>query len=172
MGRILLKPGDIFLYRPASAFGKLIALKTWHSISHVELYDGRLKSWASRDGIGVNLYGLRLSQLKYVLRPLVPLDLEKGRAFGRSMLGTPYGWLDLLQFAAINVNARGIVCSPFVAAWLRAAGWDVFPTDPVERVAPFQFLDLVEPGSCEIAYGPDVLEGIPPVDSKIRTTVG
>lgn len=148
---IRLRAGDILLYYPAGVFGKLIALKTWHKISHVEIYDGNQKSWASRDGKGVNLYPLRLSELAYVLRPSRRLNLDQGRAYGRSLIGTPYGWYDLLQFVGFSVNRKGIVCSPFAAGLLRAAGWQVFPTDPLEKIAPFQFLDLVGNG-CSVAY--------------------
>ncbi len=155
-----LRPGDILLYHPVSfrkkplgwVFGQLISIKTWHRISHVEIYDGLSRSWAARDGVGFNRYPTRLTELRYVLRPEVPLDLPKGRLWGFSKIGTPYGWLDLLEFTGLNVDAPGMVCSPAAASFLRHCGWNVFPTDPTDRIAPFQFLDLVEPGVCSIAY--------------------
>lgn len=146
-----LAPGDIMLYRPNGIFGRIIQIKTWHNISHVEIYDGRQLSLASRDGKGVDRYPVRLSELAYVLRPTVPLDLVKGRAYFDSMKGTPYGWVDLLDFAGFNVDKKGIVCSPFATGFLRAAGWNVFPTDPINKVSPFQFLDLIG-GGCVLAY--------------------
>lgn len=149
--KLYLREGDIMLYRPKKFFGWLIATKTWHKISHVEVYDGNFQSLASRDGQGVGRYPLRLSELAYVLRPSVPLDLAKGRAYFESMKGTPYGWCDLVDFLGFSLDTTGIVCSPFAAGFLRAAGWHVFPTDPINKVAPFQFLDLVGAG-CEIAY--------------------
>lgn len=155
-GKLYLKPGDTLLYRPAGKFGLLIAVKTWHRISHVEVYDGNLKSLASRDGLGVDRYPLRLSELAYVLRPQVKLDLEAGRKYFDSLKGTPYGWLDLANFVGLPVDRGGIVCSPFATGFYRAAGWNIFPTDPVNKVAPFQFLDLLGP-EYAVAYGPDVL---------------
>jgi len=142
------------LYRPSSVFGTLISVKTWHRISHVEVYDGDKNSLASRDGQGVARYPVRLDHLAYVLRATQRLDLTKGRAYFESLKGTPYGWWDLLNFVGAPVNAKGIVCSPFAAGYLRAAGWNVFPEDPIEKVAPFQFLDLVGK-ACVVVYEAD-----------------
>jgi hypothetical protein len=158
--QLYLKPGDILLYRPKGTFGWLIFAKTWHKISHVEIYDGGYKSLASRDGIGVDRYPLRLTELAYVLRPQVPLNLTAGRAYFDSMKGTPYGWWDLLDFSGFNVDTKGIVCSPFAAGFLRACGWAIFPTDPVNKVAPFQFLDLIG-AECAVAYDPSTLADVP-----------
>ena len=149
-----LRIGDILLYRPKGIFGRLIQRKTWHRISHVEIYAGFGQSYASRDGLGVNIYPVRLTELAYVLRPTMALDVEAGRKYVESMKGTPYGWLDLLDFAGFNVDRKGIICSAFATEYLRAAGWHVFPTDEARYVSPFQFLDLVGNG-CTIAYGPD-----------------
>lgn len=152
-----LRPADIMLFRPVGIFGRIIQVKTWHNISHVELYDGNGQSIASRDGIGVDRYPVRLTQLAYVLRPQVHLDLSKIHAYFDTMKGTPYGWLELLCFVGPNVQfGSGIVCSPFVAGCLRAGGWNVFPTDPINKVTPFQFLDLLG-DDCEALYGPDPL---------------
>lgn len=142
----LLKPGDCLLYKPKGIFGRLIAIKTWHKISHVEVYDGEGYSWASRDGQGVNLYSWRDSELAYVLHPTMGLNLDAARTWASSMVGTPYGWADLLNFIAINVNKKGIVCSPFVTEFYRHAGWNIFPTDESNDVAPFEFLSLVGNG--------------------------
>lgn len=164
--KLNLRAGDILLYRPSSVFGWIIKVKTWHPVSHVEIYDGGLQSWASRDGVGVNRYDLRLSGLEYVLRPTVPLDLEAGRAWARSMVGTKYGWLDLAAFVGVSKDFGGIVCSPFAATLLRKDGWNVFPTDSANAVAPFQFLDLVGP-ECQIAYSPDDLAKI--IDGPLKS---
>lgn len=151
--KLQLRAGDVLLYRPSSIFGRLIQVKTWHSISHVEVYVGGLESVASRDGQGVDRYPFRLSDLAYVLRPSVQLVLNEGLKYFEQMKGTPYGWMDLLAFVGVRKNFRGIVCSPFATGFLRACGWNIFPTDAAEDIAPFQFLDLVGP-ECVIAYGP------------------
>lgn len=137
-----LQPGDCLLYKPKGLFGQIIRLKTWHSISHVEMYVGDSMSYASRDGQGVNLYPWRDTELAYILRPKVPLNLPAGWAYARSMIGTPYGWLDLLAFMGITKNFPGIVCSAFVTEIYRHAGWRIFPTDTPEDIAPFEFLTL------------------------------
>lgn len=154
--KLKLRAGDVLLYRPNGIFGRLIQAKTWHAISHVEVYVGGFESVASRDGQGVGRYPLRVSELAYVLRPQAALDLPAGLKYFDRVKGTPYGWLDLLAFYGVTKNFRGIICSPFATEFLRACGWNVFPTDRAEDIAPFQFLDLVGP-ECVIAYGPQDL---------------
>jgi hypothetical protein len=149
-----LKAGDCLLYSPTGIFGSLIALKTWHPIAHVEVYvgdHGYPMSVASRDGQGVNFYPLRTKQLAYVLRPTNPLDLACGLRYARRMTGTPYGWRDLLNFVGYKVDRHGIVCSPFATEFYRACGWNIFPLDTANQVAPFQFQSLVGNGF-EVAW--------------------
>lgn len=148
---IKLSRGDILLYRPRGFFGWLIATKTWHRVSHVEIYDGNGQSLASRDGLGVSRYPWRDTELAYVLRPQIPLQFLGGIQYFERMKGTPYGWLDLIDFVGVSLDTRGIVCSPFATGYLRACGWNVFPTDPINKIAPFQFLDLIGP-ECALAY--------------------
>lgn len=159
--KLLLKPGDILLYRPVGFFGWVISIKTWHPISHVEIYDGDLKSLASRDGIGVGRYPVRLAQLAYVLRPRVALDLAAGRAWFETVKGQPYGWIDLVNFVGIPLSTDGMVCSPFATRYLRACHWNIFPTDSADAIAPFQFLDVVG-DELSLAYSPDSLARLVP----------
>lgn len=133
------QPGDCLLYTPAGAFGFLITLKTWHAISHVEVYDGEGYAWASRDGLGVARYPHREDHLAGVYRPIPPFDLAAGRAYAQRMIGTPYGWAELLAFVGISVRGSGVFCSQFATAWYRAAGLDPFPSEDDRRVAPFEF---------------------------------
>lgn len=147
----ILKSGDCLLYKPASIFGSVISVKTWHPVSHVEIFhsynseDGP-RSIASRDGKGVNIYPTRTNQLIYVLRPNRALDLAAGFRYARRMFGTPYGWWDLLNFIGLNTDSKGIVCSAFATEFYRACGWLVFPTDASNDVAPFEFLNLIGNG--------------------------
>ena len=150
---VSLKAGDCLLYKPKGFFGRLIAIKTWHQIGHVEVYDGSeidfptgRASWASRDGKGVGRYDYREKQLKYVLRPSAPFDLAAARRWARRMNGTPYGWADLANFVGLNIDRHGIVCSPFVAGYYKAGGFNVFPEDEINDIAPFQFLAYVGHG--------------------------
>jgi cell wall-associated NlpC family hydrolase len=134
-----LREGDCLLYKPASVFGWIIKLKTWHPISHVEVYAGDGKSWASRDGKGVGLYPYRDSGLVGVYRPTVELDLPALRAYGVKMLGTPYGWADLLAFVGVTKDFKGIICSTFVTLLYRAGGFDPFNGEDALAIAPFEF---------------------------------
>lgn len=139
----LLKPGDVLLYKPVGIFGKLIALKTWHPIAHVELYLGKGISSASRDGQGVNFYPWRDTDIAAVMRPKAPFifDATRAKLLTRLWVGTPYGWWDLLNFAGVSADSKGIVCSPWVTTVLRDNGLQVFNVDPPNLIAPFQFLD-------------------------------
>lgn len=138
-----LRPGDVLLYKPSGIFGKLISLKTWHPIAHVELYLGNGLSSASRDGKGVNFYPWRDTELVAVMRPKAPFvfDATRAKVFTSNWLGTPYGWLDLLNFVGITKDTKGVVCSPWVTMVLRDNGLPIFNADPPNLIAPFQFLD-------------------------------
>ena len=150
---VTLKAGDCLLYKPKGFFGRLIALKTWHPVGHVEVYDGAeidfptgRASWASRDGKGVGRYDYRENGLLYVLRPTIGFDLAASRRWARRMNGTPYGWADLANFVGLNVDKCGIICSSFVAGYYRAGGWKQFPEDEINDIAPFQFLAYIDHG--------------------------
>lgn len=137
----ILQPGDCLLYRPSGPFGWIIRVKTWHRISHIEIYLGGGKSSASRDGLGVNIYPLRTSQLAYVLRPKFHFDAAVATAFTEKNAGTPYGWLDLLDFTGfINIDKKGIVCSPWATLVFRLFK-PIFNTEEPNLVAPFEFLE-------------------------------
>lgn len=133
-----LLPGDVLLYGPVGLFGWLIRLKTWHKVAHCEVYWGEGKSVASRDGQGVAIYPFRAEQLVQVLRPAA-FDLAGATKYVEATLGTPYGWGDLLNFAGIDIDSEGIICSAFVTSVLRAAGVNVFNDENPNDIAPFQF---------------------------------
>lgn len=136
-----LRPGDVLLYKPTGAFGWIIRLKTWHPVGHVEVFMGNCQSTASRDGIGAAFYPWREKDLLHVLRLNVPFDIVGADRYARKMIGTPYGWLDLLHFSGFwNKDTPGIVCSPYVTNVLRAGGVPIFNDEDANDVAPFQFL--------------------------------
>lgn len=134
-----LQSGDCLLYKPSSIYGWVIKAKTWHPVSHVEVYAGSGKSFASRDGIGVRLYPLRLKDLYKVLRPTQPLDLAAMAQLAKEMEGTPYGWKDLLAFVGVRHNFKGIVCSPYACRLYKVGGLNLFGSEPCHFIAPFQF---------------------------------
>jgi hypothetical protein len=144
----LLRPGDVLLYGPTGLFGRLIALKTWHALSHVEIYIGGGQSAASRDGLGVAIYQARLHDAKHALRPTVPFSVMRALAwFAVHAKGQPYGWLDLLAFLGVSKDMPGMVCSSFATQFLRAGGVPVFRDEPANFIAPVQFMtsELLEP---------------------------
>lgn len=154
--RSLLQPGDCLLYRPASFFGWLIAVKTWNKISHVEVFSHRLGnvdwSYASRDGIGVNRYSFRTAQLSRVLRPNGLLNLNSAEGwFKIEARGQKYDWLGLLCFtlAVKQGSPNKMFCSEFATRWYRAAGFHPFADGyDADKIAPANF--LVSPNFTEI----------------------
>lgn len=135
-----LQPGMVLLYKPTSAFGKMIVFHTGGPCSHAELYAGGGASVASRDGQGTGLYPLRTDDLGWVLRPVTPFDAAKASAWFTAQPHQKYGWSDLLQFCGYPVNGNGVVCSPFVVYVLRAGGVPVFKDIAPERIAPNDLL--------------------------------
>lgn len=135
-----LRPGDVLLYKPVGLYGWLIRLKTWHPVAHVEVFRGDGMAMASRNKIGVGRYPVRLTELVYVLRPNQPLDLAAADRWFATVIGAPYGWGDLAAFLGLNLDVRGMVCSPFATDYLRAATMRIFNYEPSRFIAPFQFL--------------------------------
>lgn len=142
-----LMPGDCLVYfNRRSVFNWLIALRTWNFDAHVEVYAGGGMSFASRDGLGVNAYGVRMDGLVAAMRPvpeLGKLDWDAGKAWFSSVRGQSYGWIDLLAFVFPwwkRRNKTGMVCSPFATRLYRKLGLRVFNPDyDADRIAPAQF---------------------------------
>lgn len=140
------RAGDCLLYSPSSIFGAVISVKTWHAISHVEIAISPSESVASRDGQGVSRYPLRTDHLAAVLRPTVPLDLSTALNWFESVRGQGYDWLGLLRFSwrseyvPSKLTANKMFCSEFATRFYRQAGFDPFPREDADAVAPFQFL--------------------------------
>lgn len=139
-----LLPLDVLLYRPSGLFGRLIALKTWSRYSHVEVYDGRGLSVASRDGLGVSRYPYRASELAAVLRPTAQdLNLLKARAWFKTVNGQGYDWLGLVAFWTAKrqgIENGAMFCSEFATRYLRMAGCDPFNGYDADGIAPGEFL--------------------------------
>lgn len=142
-----LKPGDCLLYhpKPGSVFGWLIARKTWHNVSHCELYTGKGKSFASRDGIGVGLYPLRESEIAYVLRPGETLDWAAFWKWFYTVNGQKYDWVGLLRFVYTKSGSTGNndkqFCSEAMARAYRALKAKVFnEAEDADAIVPAGFL--------------------------------
>jgi hypothetical protein len=145
LARVLI-PGDVLLYAPSGVFGKIIALKTWSTVSHVEVYVGNGESVASRDGKGVGKYPFRDTELAFALRPRAPFDLAKALAWFQTVDGEGYDWVGLLVFANIRQTGRRdkMWCSNFAARFMRVGLPDDCPLFGAEldadKVAPSTFL--------------------------------
>lgn len=141
--RDLLRPGDCLLYTPTGFFGYAISIKTWHRISHCELYVGRGWSAASRDGVGVNLYPLRMEQLAHILRPTQPFDVDQALTWFDTVRGQKYDWWGLLRFFTWTDEQPHdrMFCSECVTRIYRHGGFEPFqPDEDADGIAPFQFL--------------------------------
>jgi cell wall-associated NlpC family hydrolase len=107
--------GDILLYATKDLVDDVIEWKTSADVAHVELYVGDGKSWASRNGIGVNAYDFRSQGLMRVRRPKVAFNLAKAQPwFDSKEKGQPYGFGDILENAGVDVVMNGEDCSHFV----------------------------------------------------------
>lgn len=143
-----LRPGDVLLYSGSGFFSTVIKVKTWSRYSHVETYDGERTSLASRDGIGVGRYAVRLEGLRVVVRPNAGLAIEAGRAWFRGdsphgrIDGQGYDWFGLLAFAAARFQGKSngkMHCSEFVTRYLRQCGFDPFNDYDADGIAPSEF---------------------------------
>ena len=149
-----LLPGDTLVYGVCDFAGCIICLKTWSPACHVEIYAGTHvnaetgeetpKSFASRNGIGVDIYDLRLDQLIAVRRPANPIDIEKGALwFYEHARGQKYDWLGLLCFTlAVKRGSKDrMFCSEFWKRFYPRCGLDVMAPDwDADKTAPAQCL--------------------------------
>jgi hypothetical protein len=140
----ILQKADCLVYRPQSAFGWVIAFKTWSYFSHVEIYMGDNMSGASRNGLGVNTYLLRTDGISCVLRPRPSLDFEGYRRWHNQVIGQRYDWIALLIFMlAVKQGAQDrMFCSEYAVRAYRAMGckpfaehWDADKTPPAMMYA-------------------------------------
>lgn len=169
----ILRAGDCLLYAPSSVFGAIISVKCWHAISHVEVYNGHGESLASRDpdrwlpkptGGGVSAYPLRSDHLAAILRPVPALRWTAAREWFKGVKGQGYDWLGLLRFSwrseyvPAKFTANKMFCSEFATRLYRAAGFDPFPREDADAVAPFEFLTNPDFDLLWSVYGQDAAE--------------
>jgi hypothetical protein len=147
-----LQPGDVLLYyTPGSVVDWLIGFRTWSDVAHVEVYRGNQTAFASRNGVGVNVYPFRAEGLRYVLRPRRPFHLQPAIEYANFMRGTRYGFFELLAFYLFPnwiirllekcFGGRGIVCSPYANYIETHGGVECFAWHyPENRIAPSYYL--------------------------------
>ncbi len=117
-----IKAGDVLLYSGKGWIDRAIQAKTWSRYSHCEIYDGGGYALASRNGIGVSRYPVRLHGLLAIMRLRVPFDMQAIRDWFDSVDGQPYDWWGLLAFTSAKIQGRENFkqfCSEFVARALR-----------------------------------------------------
>jgi hypothetical protein len=142
MSSLTLKAGDLLLYSGSGFFSRLIKIKTWSSISHVEIAAGDGTAWASRDGVGVGRYPMRTDGLRAILRPKGRLSLKRAELWHATVDGQAYDWLGLLRFFTVGKQSQTkSFCSEYACRWYRASGIEPFSKDyDADLVSPGMFL--------------------------------
>lgn len=143
MLKSLLQPGDTILYFSHDVFDWIIALKTWCKAAHVEMYRGDGMSYASRNGIGVNTYPTRFSDVAAIVRPVKPLDMQSIALWFETVRGEGYDWAGLLCFtlAVRHGSNRKQFCSELMTRLWRKGKGDPFNRNwDADRVPPSFFL--------------------------------
>lgn len=137
-----LQFGDILLYSTKDIVDELIEWKTSGPVAHVEMYAGQGKSWASRNGIGVNEYSYRSQGLVCVKRPLLaPLESHARSWFTAPIKGSSYGLGDIAENMGLHVASKDFDCSHFVAKVLAIGDSPQFDADyDPSLITPRDFL--------------------------------
>lgn len=142
--------GDILLYSSLDIFDIAIELKESDGKAHVEIYAGDGQSWASRNGVGVNIYPFRSSGLVAVRRPRQTLNKPAVDAwFNDGVKGMKYGWVDILESLDIGPAGSGttdikqfsgVDCSHFASALLEVGNCPQFDTGySKNKITPAEF---------------------------------
>jgi hypothetical protein len=138
-----LRPGDLLLYAPSDPIDWVVAIKTWHRYSHCEVFDKPGDSLASRNGIGVDRYDFRKSNLSRILRPPASYNHRKATEWFDTVRGQGYDWAGLLCFtlAVKQGSPTKQFCSEFACNLYRAGGFEPFELDvSADTVAPCTFI--------------------------------
>jgi len=140
----LLQPGDVLLYRRKGIFNWVIEHASNAPVSHCEVYAGNSKTFACRNGIGVDIYDFDPSGLALILRPKTNFDVAKATAYQQSVLKQKYDWTGLWRAFVQNSwgrNSSKQWCSENSTNVERAAGVEPFDSFiPADMVAPGDFL--------------------------------
>ena len=145
-----LLAGDILLYSSLDIFDIAIEFKESDGKAHVEIYAAGGQSWASRNGIGVNIYSFRSSGLVAVRRPKGVFNSGLVDAwFENGVKGMKYGWIDILESLDIGpagsgtTNIKqfsGVDCSHFAAALMEVGQCPQFDTGySKNKITPAEF---------------------------------
>lgn len=140
----ILRPGDTLLYFDAhSPVDWFIAVKTGGKVAHIELFAGEGMTEASRNGLGVNRYSLRLDGLVCVRRPKVGIDWAAGESwFNNVARGQDYDFKGLLCFylAVKQGSPDKMFCSEFALRRKRMSSFQPFnPDQDADDTSPLDF---------------------------------
>jgi hypothetical protein len=138
----ILQSGDALLYSPHTLFGYVTALKTWHGVSHVEIYDCGLWVVGSHEGKGVNRFEFRRENLVKVLRPPSFYNHSLAMEWFKRVKGQKYDYKGLLCFALAvrRGDPDRMFCSEYATRHYRHGGFEPFqPTEDADHIAPFEF---------------------------------
>ena len=147
----VLQSGDVLLYYTPDIVDFIIAEKTGHRVGHVERYATSGLSMASRNGVGVNIYPLRLDGLVSIRRPIGQFNFEKGYDWfnngvdenGIKIKGQGYDFDGLVSFTSFvdRGHAGQMFCSEFSVNFDRACGYASFnPAQGAWSISPAAIL--------------------------------
>lgn len=144
--KLLLKPGDVLLYRGSGFISWFIRVKSWSPVNHVEIYIGDGCTISARAS-GVNIFRLITDGLYEVWRPTQTLQLSKAMAwFCEKARYQRYDWWGLFRF--FNLGKPSLdkqFCSEVSMRFLRAGGVELFnPTVDADKVSPGMFRHISE----------------------------
>lgn len=133
--------GDILMYDRNGIVNRFIRLKTGSCYSHCEVYVGNSRTYASRNGIGVDEYELRTDGLVAIYRPLATFYKDSGEEWFQNVArGQKYDWFGLVAFWFARLQGsknRKMFCSEFVIRYMRACHVYIFSDEAdADAVSP------------------------------------
>lgn len=140
---IAVRPGDTIVYRPSNWIGRLIALKTWHNWSHVEMIVNDHKAIGARME-GVNYYPINLAHAGMVIQPPPSFNLQAALDwFDDKACGQAYDLFGLFRFFTWGKPSLDKqFCSELLTRAYRAGGVDIFAGQDADLVPPGWFATL------------------------------
>ena len=91
----LLRPGDVLLYRHRGVRAWVIRHATWSDVSHCEVYLGDGLCATARGEQGTGIYDLETRNMRHLLRPIKPFDVDAAMRWHWALGWKPLGWVRL-----------------------------------------------------------------------------
>lgn len=139
-----LRPGDVLLYGGSGLWYRLIQVKTYSDVGHVEVYAGGGKVVTATPNGGVDYHHYEPKNLRYVRRPVGAWSLALADEWFRTVRGAKYDkWGLIWNFTrpeGDGERSAAMVCSEVSTLYLRAGGVDPFSQDTkASKVSPAEF---------------------------------